>query len=354
MLDRYGLKTCIFIPGWIVERYPALCEEVLRRGHEVGHHGYLHEKPFFMKSREEEEELLVKSLDIFRKILGVEPLGSRSPSADPSHHTMALLKQHGFLYHSNALDTDLPYCHDTPHGPLVEFPTAWCNNDAPFFMFSAVPPVGHGIWSQEDVWEIWSEEFEGMYAEGGFFNWLGHPQIIGRPSRMRMVERLIQRVLGKKDVWWPSPVDLARFWLEQAPARHARLMAGGRLEGRVALVTGASRGFGRAIALAFAREGARLAANYFASEREGKEVAAEAARLGVEAIALRGDVSQEEDARALVKGTLDRFGRLDILVNNAGIMVRGPLLEVPADGYGACWRSTCPAPCGAAATRCPP
>jgi 3-oxoacyl-[acyl-carrier protein] reductase len=110
-------------------------------------------------------------------------------------------------------------------------------------------------------------------------------------------------------------------------------MAGGRLEGRVALVTGASRGFGRAIALAFAREGARLAVNYFASEREGKEVAAEAGRLGTEAIALRGDVSREEDARALVKGTLDRFGRLDVLVNNAGIMVRGPLLEVPADGY---------------------
>jgi 3-oxoacyl-[acyl-carrier protein] reductase len=110
-------------------------------------------------------------------------------------------------------------------------------------------------------------------------------------------------------------------------------MAGGRLQGRVALVTGASRGFGRAIALAFAREGARIAANYFASEREGKEVVAEAGRLGTEAIALRGDVSREEDARALVKGTLDRFGRLDVLVNNAGIMVRGPLLEVPADGY---------------------
>jgi 3-oxoacyl-[acyl-carrier protein] reductase len=110
-------------------------------------------------------------------------------------------------------------------------------------------------------------------------------------------------------------------------------MTGGRLEGRVALVTGASRGFGRAIALAFAREGARLAANYFVSEREGKEVAAEAGRLGAEAIALRGDVSREEDARALVQGTLDRFGRLDILVNNAGIMVRGALLEVPADGY---------------------
>jgi 3-oxoacyl-[acyl-carrier protein] reductase len=107
----------------------------------------------------------------------------------------------------------------------------------------------------------------------------------------------------------------------------------GRLTGRVALVTGASRGFGRAIALAFAREGARLAANYLASEGQAKEVAAEAERLGAEVIALRGDVAREEDARALVAATLDRFGRLDILVNNAGIMVRGPLLEMPADGY---------------------
>ena len=91
VLDRYGIKTCIFIPGWIVERYPALCEEIVKRGHEVGHHGYLHEKPFFMKSREEEEALLVKSLEIFKKVLGVTPLGARVPSADPSRHTMELL-----------------------------------------------------------------------------------------------------------------------------------------------------------------------------------------------------------------------------------------------------------------------
>ena len=107
----------------------------------------------------------------------------------------------------------------------------------------------------------------------------------------------------------------------------------GRLAGRVALVTGAGRGFGRAIALAYAREGARLVANYNASEALGKEVAAEAARLGAEAIAVRGDVSREGDARALVKAAVDRFGRLDILVNNAGIMVRGPLLDLPTDGY---------------------
>jgi len=108
-------------------------------------------------------------------------------------------------------------------------------------------------------------------------------------------------------------------------------MADGRLAGKVALITGAGRGFGRAIARAFAREGARVAANYLGSQAGADEVVAEAARLGAEAIALRGDVAREDDVKVLIAGTLNRFGRLDILVNNAGIMVRGPLLQMPDD-----------------------
>jgi peptidoglycan/xylan/chitin deacetylase (PgdA/CDA1 family) len=148
-------------------------------------------------------------MDIFKKILGVTPLGSRSPSADPSAHTMDLLAQHGYVYHSNMLDSDLPYFHDTPHGRLVELPTAWCNNDAPFFQFSAVPAVGNGIWSQQDVWEIW-------YEEGGFFNLMGHPQMIGRPSRLRMLERVIRQIRAKGDVWFATPLEVARFWQARA------------------------------------------------------------------------------------------------------------------------------------------
>jgi len=216
VLDRYGIKAGWYIPGWIIERYPDLCREIVRRGHEVGQHGYLHEKPFFLPGgAEEEEQLLVKTLDVFKKILDVRPLGSRVPSADPSKQSMSLLKKHGFVYHSNFMDSDLPYCHATPHGELVELPTAWCNNDWPFFGFSAVPPVGNGIWSQEDVFEIWKEEFEGAWEEGGFFNLMGHPQVIGRPSRMRMVSRLLELILGKGDVWIARPIEIAEHYLSQ-------------------------------------------------------------------------------------------------------------------------------------------
>jgi len=108
-------------------------------------------------------------------------------------------------------------------------------------------------------------------------------------------------------------------------------MAGGRLAGKVALITGAGRGFGRAIALAFAREGARVAANYLGSQVGAEAVVAEAHGLGTEAVALRGDVAREDDVKALVAATLERFGRLDVLVNNAGLMVRAPMLAVPAE-----------------------
>ena len=60
------------------------------------------------------------------------------------------------------------------------------------------------------MWEIWSEEFEGLYAEGGFFNWLAPSRrSSAAPSRMRMVERLIQLILGKGHVWMARPIDIA-------------------------------------------------------------------------------------------------------------------------------------------------
>jgi len=97
-----------------------------------------------------------------------------------------------------------------------------------------------------------------------------------------------------------------------------------RLQGRIALVTGASRGLGRAIALAFAREGAALAL-CARSEVLLEAVAAEGRQLGAEVLAVPADVADPADRERLISRTLDRFGRIDVLVNNASALGQTPL-----------------------------
>ncbi|CAM3699712.1 3-oxoacyl-[acyl-carrier-protein] reductase [Mesobacillus zeae] len=92
-----------------------------------------------------------------------------------------------------------------------------------------------------------------------------------------------------------------------------------RLEGKVALVTGASRGIGREIALELAREGADVAVNYSGSEARALETAEEIKKLGRNAIVIQADVSSSESVERMVKETIGAFGKLDILINNAGI-----------------------------------
>jgi acetoacetyl-CoA reductase/3-oxoacyl-[acyl-carrier protein] reductase len=93
----------------------------------------------------------------------------------------------------------------------------------------------------------------------------------------------------------------------------------GRLDGKIAIVTGASRGIGRAIALELAHEGAKVGLNFQSNEGLAKEVAAQIQADGGECMLLQANVADPVEARAMVKRALDQWGRLDIIVNNAGI-----------------------------------
>jgi acetoacetyl-CoA reductase len=107
----------------------------------------------------------------------------------------------------------------------------------------------------------------------------------------------------------------------------------GRLDGKVALVTGASRGIGRAIALQLARDGARVAVNYRSGEVEAHAVASEVSNCGAQCLVLRADVSNSKQARDLIENVLQECGRLDILVNNAGITRDKSLKKLTDDDW---------------------
>ena len=107
------------------------------------------------------------------------------------------------------------------------------------------------------------------------------------------------------------------------------------LGGQVAIITGASRGIGRSIALALAAEGAQVVVNYAQSATAAQALIAEISANGGEAIALQADVAQADQVEALVKATLDHFGRIDILVNNAGITRDTLLLRMKLEDWQA-------------------
>jgi 3-oxoacyl-[acyl-carrier protein] reductase len=108
------------------------------------------------------------------------------------------------------------------------------------------------------------------------------------------------------------------------------------LTGKTALITGGSRGLGRAIALAFARQGADVAINYRGNAEAATAVVDEIRALGRRAIAIQGDTAGGRDAcEAIVKAALDEFGSIDILVNNAGITRDNLLMRMDADEWDA-------------------
>ena len=107
-----------------------------------------------------------------------------------------------------------------------------------------------------------------------------------------------------------------------------------RLKDKVALVTGASSGIGKAIATRFAAEGARVAVNYRpGSVTDSEAVQAEAASFGSSSIGVVGDVSNREDVERMMAEIIERFGRVDITINNAGIEIKKPFLEITDDDW---------------------
>ncbi|MDN4073474.1 3-oxoacyl-[acyl-carrier-protein] reductase [Fictibacillus terranigra] len=107
------------------------------------------------------------------------------------------------------------------------------------------------------------------------------------------------------------------------------------LNGKTALVTGASRGIGRAIALELAKNGAKVAVNYAGSEAKAKEVVDEIRSMGRDAIAVQANVADSESVAGMVKAVIEEFGSLDILVNNAGITKDNLIMRMKEDEWDA-------------------
>jgi peptidoglycan-N-acetylglucosamine deacetylase len=205
---HYGIRQTFYVPGWCAERYPYAVEAMVREGHEVGGHGYLHEHPN-EQSDADERYWLQRSLAAVRSVTGQPSVGWRAPLYKFSHRSAELLLEAGITYDASLMGDDVPYVIDTPRGTLLELPSHWGMDDWPPFMHVSELEFEMPIQSAAHAWENWWEEFEAMWEFGGLWVPVWHPFLSGRLARWRHTHRMIGKMLDKGQVWFAPMRDIA-------------------------------------------------------------------------------------------------------------------------------------------------
>jgi peptidoglycan-N-acetylglucosamine deacetylase len=214
LLARHGLKAQFFIPGYTAEIDRKLVEMIHADGHPIGCHGYYHERTDGL-SYEQEDEILAKSKAILLDITGVTPTGYRAPVWEVTPQTLELLGKHGFTFDSSLMGDDVPYAIQAGGRRLLELPVTWLLDDWEQFAYSAVPQVGGVIEEPDKVLRLWKSEFDALYREGRYFMLTMHPELIGRASRIAMLDALITHMKQHEDVWFCTPQELNAAWQDK-------------------------------------------------------------------------------------------------------------------------------------------
>jgi peptidoglycan/xylan/chitin deacetylase (PgdA/CDA1 family) len=210
ILDTYallGLKQSFFIPAWCIEQYPEAVDAILKGGHEIGHHGLIHEDP--VETRGEAQKIAFeKAFAIHLKRIGRAPRGYRAPVYNITQQVIDLLVEHKFLYESSLMADDIPYLMKTAKGELWEAPVHWGTDDWPPFAHFAEIDYMMPVRAPSDGLKAFWEEFDAQYEAGGFWIGIWHPFLTGRLARWRQVEQWLEHTLKTRSVWFAPLEDI--------------------------------------------------------------------------------------------------------------------------------------------------
>jgi peptidoglycan-N-acetylglucosamine deacetylase len=226
MLAEWGIKSTWFVPGHSAEAYPHILDALMTGGHEIGNHGYLHNRP---KDAEEEAEFLDRGSEVLTRMTGRQPIGYRSPGSGFSYEMVETLHDRGFLYDSSLMGDDFtPYYlrsgdQPSPDGPyifgknidVVEIPFTWGLDDFPAFeYFMSRNGIQQGLSSPNAVYDIWAGDFDYLYEKlgEGVYTLTMHPQVIGRGHRLLMLERLVRHIQSHRGIEFTTMAEVAQSY----------------------------------------------------------------------------------------------------------------------------------------------
>jgi peptidoglycan/xylan/chitin deacetylase (PgdA/CDA1 family) len=211
LLARHGVPASFYVPAVCAMLYSDEQRRVVAEGHEVGIHGWIHERNSLLPY-EAERDLQMRSADMLEKITGVRPVGIRTPSWDFSPHTLSITRDMGLIYDSSLMADD--HCYELmlqgENTGVVELPVEWIRDDAVYFnmnRFSALRPYT----PPAAVFDIFKREFDGCLREGGLFQLTMHPHISGHHSRLWILDELISYIKSHDGVWFATHADVVRY-----------------------------------------------------------------------------------------------------------------------------------------------
>lgn len=213
MLERQRLCATFFVPGRVAEEYPESVRAIAAAGHELAYHGYDHDADVLIPAAAEEENMR-KSEALLAEISGEKPLGRRGPLSVFPECVPALMDARGYLYDSSLSDCDWAYVY--PGASFVELPTEPGIDDFSYFYFSyADEKTITCSYPADYVEAIWKDYFDELASEGDKVMVIKlHPQLIGRVSRIRMLERFVL-YMRQHGAWIAPCRDVARYVLSQ-------------------------------------------------------------------------------------------------------------------------------------------
>ena len=228
LFARHDVLASFYVPGHTALAYPDLVRRVRDEGHEIGHHGWVHEGGVLDEAAE--RAVIEKGLEALDSVAGVTPVGHRTTGRPYTPITLDLLLEYGFSYdHSFNAQDFYPYYLRTgdrwslsapyefgEHSELIAAPFQWAVDDFPLFEFTSWSGAQKG---PDEVGAIWQAEFDYALSNcpGGFFDITTHPQVIGRGSRLMMLERLIEYMKGTPGVRFERTCDYIDRWRHENP-----------------------------------------------------------------------------------------------------------------------------------------
>lgn len=211
-LSRRGVRTTFFVPTHVAATHRDAVRRIVDGGHEIGMHGDDH-TPLRERERAGEARHIADLKASLEDLAQTDVRGYRAPLYDVTENTREILAGLGCTFSSNYMDSVHPYAVETASGRVAEIPVHWMLDDGPHLLFSGSPPNHRQFLTNSQIAEMWTAELRAVHELRGVTTFTLHPQLIGRPSRRRLLDLVLDEAEALGEVWYPTMGELARVVL---------------------------------------------------------------------------------------------------------------------------------------------